>query len=153
MEINKKSTGWSPTWGWRKSTKGPLNFDLHQVEKIGWLSTIFTCIVQENSVLDAGNTGDMMSYFPTFEDQNPVPLVTKGTGFWSSKVGKYHITIVFFPPTMRCLPASYDGRAPRCLPTIRHTDKLQHNSVGAGHITVRTSLKPPAGIRSVNEMS
>ncbi|EDR02779.1 uncharacterized protein LACBIDRAFT_332065 [Laccaria bicolor S238N-H82] len=32
--------------------------------------------------------------FPTFEDQNPVHSVSEWTGFWSSKVGKYYITIV-----------------------------------------------------------
>ncbi|EDR05599.1 uncharacterized protein LACBIDRAFT_329630 [Laccaria bicolor S238N-H82] len=31
---------------------------------------------------------------PTFEDQNPVHSVSEWTGFWSSKVGKYYITIV-----------------------------------------------------------
>ncbi|EDQ99645.1 uncharacterized protein LACBIDRAFT_316298 [Laccaria bicolor S238N-H82] len=42
--------------------------------------------------------------FPTFEDQNPVHSDTEWTGFWSSKVGKYYITIV---SNMRESPPSF----------------------------------------------
>ena len=87
--LRKRMMGWwHPNWtsAFANVRFGcQLLYDLYSVDSIqqcevDWsqhIAHFFTEILPSDDVM-----------FPTFEDQNPVPSDTKGTGFWSSKVGK-----------------------------------------------------------------